>query len=669
MAYGLKYYSEFANALRLLDGSTLNEVFRFEIAEKDYTGESREITLGTPQPAIKYDEADDLGFGIMATSLEFTLIAQNNLEFSDLIEANDTSYTVKLLKLENGAFVALFAGYLAPSGISRPYKNPNYTISCTAVDGLNNLKKNTFLTKFTDLQTLSVFNWLLRAILGFRIDDIGKEKIYIEFDIQAQLHDGVNTYYEANTFGLLQCQGASFVDKNNFEILEEILKAFNLRLYFYKYWRLERVSNYLADEISYYVLETIKADFLPVQKSAALKQSAIISRLKMENENVKIYGAEESRQNGLKGINLKQTYNPTKEIIPFEYKQEFYRYNESLLFNQPRYYLSVSAPDNFNCIGIKEANGKKLLFIGNCGEFRGQLTFKSNFALNIYSDFEINLSFAPLKSTSKYYTDVTIYLEDAYQGLNPDKYYIDANQIYNKNTPVSNQIDLSVDKPALSIKHSIANSILPVVNGAFFNLTIVFTCAYVLNSDKRSYNYIENIDLTKLETRVEEWDGTEIQYIINKDNRNEIKKEDFELGQYMQDDTTSLFVTNNRMLLSKYKSMLFVDNKPILKLKTPYFEGKHLFLLANELGNLNGKNRLVISGLFSKYIEPFNTIRVVGNKTLYFKGGTFDVINNRIDGEFIEIPEEELTYWVDQKKNKVITEEGKYIIVKMYGRN
>ena len=133
MAYGLKYYKEFAwtNYANDTTGNT-----RIEILENNYSGASVEIDeLGETPVQLRMDNTCDMiNQTIKKTSLVLSIIDTDQFDYSQFYTSDGKKYKVNLI-----SSVANWTGYLVPQSFGQEL-GTNGLISITASDGLHLLQ-------------------------------------------------------------------------------------------------------------------------------------------------------------------------------------------------------------------------------------------------------------------------------------------------------------------------------------------------------------------------------------------------------------------------------------------------------------------------------------------------------------------------------------------------
>lgn len=131
-----KYFFQYKNIA--------NEEYRCEIYQKDFGGESTEIS---GKAIIEKGESKGHLDPIRGTGLSLEILATEDLNFEDFYDQAERSFTVKLYR----ANILLFQGFLLPEGIFQSFTKTAWIISVKCVDGLGLLTDLSFV-KDTGLQ-------------------------------------------------------------------------------------------------------------------------------------------------------------------------------------------------------------------------------------------------------------------------------------------------------------------------------------------------------------------------------------------------------------------------------------------------------------------------------------------------------------------------------------
>jgi hypothetical protein len=230
MAYAEKYYHNFTAA----DDTP----YRFSIEERDFTGTAAEIKMGDEPVRIRYKPIGDdrLPFAKLS-SLDFSVYAESDFQYRDLLTTDEEKYIVKLINRNTNKVV--WHGWLLADSMQESYISPPYTIEFTAVCGLTRLRNIDFLDSsgnfFEGKKTLI-------ELIGICLQKTSVDKFqYIKESVVTK----TNQYsYAANgefssTFRVIQLKRELFRKIKNdetkpyncLEVLQEILTPFRCQIF------------------------------------------------------------------------------------------------------------------------------------------------------------------------------------------------------------------------------------------------------------------------------------------------------------------------------------------------------------------------------------------------------------------------------------------------------
>lgn len=245
MAYGLRYNIQ--QALR--DGSSLFvEIYRDNYSGTVYNYTATSVTIS---PNTISDEPEP---GIISSQLNvsFLLSSQDDYNnFPDLLNFNDREYYVELTRIpQNGSESVVWRGYMFNDYVSLPFSTGNLEVSITFIDALSFMKNLIYpypdnINTTIKLKTviLTGLNWLGFPTLG----DLFSTCSYYGSAMDDRA-DG--TGYEP--FDQTYIYKRDLVGKNLYDLIEQIMKSFNCRLFQFggNWWIMS--ANEMAKSTIYY---------------------------------------------------------------------------------------------------------------------------------------------------------------------------------------------------------------------------------------------------------------------------------------------------------------------------------------------------------------------------------------------------------------------------------
>jgi len=145
MAYGLKYWNEFA--------CEDNTFTRVEILQDAYTGLTKKISLSdSPLQIVRGQQGIDKFEPVLGSALTLQLISEYSLQWIEFFTSSDTEYRIDVYK--DGAIH--WTGYVQTDIYREPYTKGSFTIELTATDGFANLKDVVYAPVATDLENAGV---------------------------------------------------------------------------------------------------------------------------------------------------------------------------------------------------------------------------------------------------------------------------------------------------------------------------------------------------------------------------------------------------------------------------------------------------------------------------------------------------------------------------------
>lgn len=242
MAYGLKYYKEFAwtNYANDTTGNT-----RIEILENNYSGASVEIDeLGETPVQLRMDNTGDMiNQTIKKTSLVLSIVDTDQFDYSQFYTSDGKKYKVNLI-----SSVANWTGYLVPQSFGQEL-GTNGLISITASDGLHLLQGIDYVADKNKTLKLADFIADIETKIGLGTFDRSVSLATDKGDLWQQfIYEGM------------------FLDKNYEDCLDMVLTAYGLQV---RYWKLFPVTSILSHSFSGSVkcLDNVPmVDYLPIAK-------------------------------------------------------------------------------------------------------------------------------------------------------------------------------------------------------------------------------------------------------------------------------------------------------------------------------------------------------------------------------------------------------------------
>lgn len=116
-----------------------SDEFRLEIWQKGFTGTEPTFVRGNANH--HYTDRKDLTQAIIASTLDITLEADENLTLSDLYTEDERDYSVKFFRNSQ----LIFQGFLKPDGIWEDFTSDKWELTLDAIDGLSMLKNLSFV--------------------------------------------------------------------------------------------------------------------------------------------------------------------------------------------------------------------------------------------------------------------------------------------------------------------------------------------------------------------------------------------------------------------------------------------------------------------------------------------------------------------------------------------
>lgn len=208
-----KYFFEYIN--------DANDLYRCEIYEKNFSGESKEIV---GRATISKGEVKNHFDPIRGTSLTLDLEATKNLTFNDLYSKTETDFTVRLYR----NYGLLFQGFVLPDGIYESFTSDIWNISITCTDGLGFLDNLSFTNDSGSAFSgkISMFDAIYNCLnkTGLQLGISTYIPLYIVGEVENE---------NVDTLSLAHLNSARFIKSDNnttmscSEVLRSILTTLN----------------------------------------------------------------------------------------------------------------------------------------------------------------------------------------------------------------------------------------------------------------------------------------------------------------------------------------------------------------------------------------------------------------------------------------------------------
>ena len=133
--FGLKYYAE-------LSSRYMKTLWRVEIAQRDYSGESEEMTFSGSSPIkVTWEKrGDDFYTPIKASEATINILCKENFHYLGLFTSDPRFYRMSIFR--NGSLY--WRGFITADLYSEKFEAPPYEVSIKAVDGFNLLSSIDF---------------------------------------------------------------------------------------------------------------------------------------------------------------------------------------------------------------------------------------------------------------------------------------------------------------------------------------------------------------------------------------------------------------------------------------------------------------------------------------------------------------------------------------------
>lgn len=147
MAYGLKWFSEFSDNgdTRLPDIDPV--IYRVEILQRDYSGESVEVLSGSSPFTLEDTTGGDINKIIREQKATIEWISEDGVDFdiSEIFITDDRKYQVRFYEYIGESLNIIWYGFLVPIECEEPFHSKPYPVTMAATCGLPYLSDDYFL--------------------------------------------------------------------------------------------------------------------------------------------------------------------------------------------------------------------------------------------------------------------------------------------------------------------------------------------------------------------------------------------------------------------------------------------------------------------------------------------------------------------------------------------
>lgn len=161
--FGLKYWAETRSKHHSI-------LWRVEIAERGYAGESEEMTFDGAEPILITWETrgDELYTPVKASEATINILCKDNFHYLSLFTSDPRQFRVSIYR--SGSFY--WRGFVTADLYSENFTAPPYTVTIKAVDGFNLLESYTFkdLMSIGTSGRLSLWNLTIRCLDLLELD-------------------------------------------------------------------------------------------------------------------------------------------------------------------------------------------------------------------------------------------------------------------------------------------------------------------------------------------------------------------------------------------------------------------------------------------------------------------------------------------------------------------
>lgn len=227
MAYGLRYNLQ--QSLR--DQSTLF----VNIYEDLYTGSvyNYSATSITIEPNTISDEPEA---GIISSQLNVSFLISTQDDFNnfpDLLNFNDRKYYVELTRIPlGGNQLVLWRGYMFNDYVNVPFSTGNLEVNITCIDSLSFMRNLIFPYPDNINTTIKLLTVLLTGLNWLGFPTLGNLYSCCSY-YGSLMNDRLdNTVYEP--FNQTYIYKRDLVDKNLYDLIDQIMQSFNCRLFQYQ---------------------------------------------------------------------------------------------------------------------------------------------------------------------------------------------------------------------------------------------------------------------------------------------------------------------------------------------------------------------------------------------------------------------------------------------------
>lgn len=399
-----------------------NKNFSLSIKEKDYSGSTKSIKLKDLSLKNKLKSFND---HIVATTLNFKIFNDfdNFFEFDSLIKSENYNHIVEL-KNETDDLI-IFSGFIENDTISTKYNKYN-SIDIQASLYLKKLEK-----KFED----SLKEWGKTSLIDLlqiclNKDNILQKKIRTNISVKTENLENLleNTYLDNRVFHKNKEELES-----KYEILEKLLKAFNLYLYSYNnYYYIEQFYDLNKTSNNYLEYDIMSNNSTEINENDDI---IYLSENNLQNTNIKY-------ENGIKEYEVKINYNVFDNLMNEDYNNDITYIDNATSFYNYKFKIYTESDDfeydpypdtpfspyfNNNCIRLMKNMGDENGFVD-------YLTFSTPFQVLENNTFSLSYQILPtaLYKYTPYKYATSIYIRGA-GWINEDdseNYTIDENNEY-----------------------------------------------------------------------------------------------------------------------------------------------------------------------------------------------------------------------------------------------
>ena len=217
MAYGIKYHIQYTNEK--------GNVTLVNILKNGHVSPDTEIQGGSNDPvSIRwFGEGEDKYSPIHGSEASVALNVTTDFQFSEFIEVDDDEYRIDI----NHDGTLLWRGWMIPDLHQEQYKDPPYSLTIRAIDGLGRLKGIDYTIPATPRQSIMRTIWDCLDQVGSELSLYEAVDLY-ETTMSVQESASPLTQAQINTAGFKDSNGDVF---DCHRVLTEILKPFGCRMH------------------------------------------------------------------------------------------------------------------------------------------------------------------------------------------------------------------------------------------------------------------------------------------------------------------------------------------------------------------------------------------------------------------------------------------------------